>query len=302
MQRVRVGVFVPTAPMIVAQSKGIFADNGLEVSYHQVRSSMEQFQDFSTGNYDLVQTAFDNVINYRLNHDNFLGKPIPIKAYFSLDGGMNLSLMTLPQIKSFSDLRGGTLAVDAEDTGFAFVLYKFLQLEGLVKNKDYQVVSHGGVSQRCHRILLGEASGTLLNSGLEIVAAEKGLNCLRSSRDCLYPYLGSVIAIEESWMASHFDTASLFRSSYEEALRYVLDPANLESVAKDLAVARLLSFNVAMANLRMELGDTGITRTTDIDRDAALQVLELRVSNAGLGGEKDWDSDRLRALLPDLVV
>lgn len=302
MQKVKVGVFVPTAPMIVAQSNGIFADNGLDVSYHQVASSMEQFQDFSTGNYDLVQTAFDNVINYRLNHDNALRKSIPIKAYFALDGGMNLSLMTLPHIKTFSDLKGATLTVDAEDTGFAFVLYKFLELGGLVKNEDYQVVSHGGVTQRCHRISKGESSGTLLNGGLEIVAADKGLNCLRSSRDCLYPYLGSVIAVEESWLAAHGDIAARFRNSYDEALRYVLDTANSEDVAKDLAAARSISPSIAMANLKMELGDTGITRTTEIDRDAAMRVLELRVFNAGLGGEKDWDSDRLRALFPELIV
>lgn len=302
MDRVRVGVFVPTAPMIVAQSKGIFADNGLEVSYHQVASSMEQFQDFSKGNYDLLQTAFDNVVNYRLNRSNAVGRRISIQAYFALDGGMNLSLMTLPHIKSFSDLEGATLAVDAEDTGFAFVLYRFLELEGLVRYRNYQLVSHGGVAQRCERILKGEASGTLLNSGLEIVAAEGGLNCLRTSRDCLYPYLGSVIALEESWLASHGDTAARFRRSYQEALHYVLDPANIDDVATDLAAARSLPITTAMSNLEMELGDTGITRTTEIDREAAACVLELRASNRGLGAGNEWDPDRLGALLQDLVV
>lgn len=58
-----------------------------------------------------------------------------------------LSLVALPAFKSFDDLRGKTLSVDALTTGYAFVLFDMLRRNG-VSRDDYRVDKAGGMTQR----------------------------------------------------------------------------------------------------------------------------------------------------------
>ena len=68
-------------------------------------------------------------------------------------GGDNgfLSLVTDPDVKSYGDLKGRTLSVDAMTTGYAFVLFDMLKRNGLTQ-ADYKVENAGGVLARCEAL------------------------------------------------------------------------------------------------------------------------------------------------------
>lgn len=287
MDTLLVGIFAPSAPMIVAQAEGFFRDRGLAVAYERVASSEAQFRDLAAGHYALVHTAFDNVASYRLNPSNALGEPLPIRACFALDFGMNLSAVAAPDVASVADLRGRIVSVDATDTGFAFVLYTILEAAGLTRGTDYEVVRHGGVLSRMEQLLAGNAAATLLSNGLELVAASRGLRRLAGVNDVVSPYLGSVIAATDVWLEGNREVEARFRDGYEQALAFVVDPSNRDRVVREVAQARELSIDVAEAIFSAELRTEGLARSTTIDAAAAENVLRLRARWGGFEHEQD---------------
>src|SRR6266699_3300012 len=99
-------------PVWVAQEKGLFAKNGLEVKITPTPSSVFQLTNLIDGKVDIAMTAIDNLIAYREGQGEV---PKPGPDLFAFMGGDNgfLRLVTVPEVKSFGDLRGKTLSVDA---------------------------------------------------------------------------------------------------------------------------------------------------------------------------------------------
>ncbi|TRW45816.1 ABC transporter substrate-binding protein [Georgenia yuyongxinii] len=287
MDRLDVGIFVPSAPLVVAQAGGHFEAQDLEVVYDRVASSEAQFRDLASDRYQLVHTAFDNVASYRLNARNPLGDRFRVSVVFALDYGMDLTVIGAPEVKTLADLRGRTVSVDAVDTGFAYVLFDILASAGLERDVDYEVVRHGGVASRLDRLLAGDAAATLLSNGLELVAMARGLNRLARSHDVVSPYLGGVIAAADAWLHGHGELVSRFRAAYEEALRFVVDPANRADVVVQVASARGIAVERAEAVVGAELSDTGLARSTSVNHRAVESVLRLRSAWGGFEEEPD---------------
>jgi hypothetical protein len=97
------------------------------------------------------QTSPDNVANYRYNTGHALGDRIDVQGLLGMDYGLNLVLVARPGIRSARALKA--VAVDAPDSGFAYVAYAILERAGLKRGKHYDVVPVGGVSQRFQRLL-----------------------------------------------------------------------------------------------------------------------------------------------------
>src|SRR5712692_3244223 len=134
-------------PSWVAQEKGLFAKNGLDVKVTPTPSSVFQLTNLIDGKFDIAMTAIDNLIAYREGQGEV---PKPGSDLFDIMGGDNgfLRLVTVPAVKSFGDLSGKTLSVDALTTGYAFVLREILERNLLQKDRDFATAAAGGVLQR----------------------------------------------------------------------------------------------------------------------------------------------------------
>ena len=272
----RMGVFSISPALAAGEKKGFFADNDVHVTLEQVESSEQQFRDFDAGAYDVLQTSWDNVVNYRCNASNDLGRPLNVLADFALDLGMGLSVVTPPEIPSMEAVRGGEVAVDAADSGYAYVLYSLLEKAGLRRDIDYTVVSQGSVAERYRKMSDGYASATLLSDGLEVLARELGMNQLADESALGTPYVGSVAAWNGDWYADNRDTAMRFRDAYEAALGWVLEPGNRDEAAELVATVRGLPPQDARVVFDAELGPWGLARDTHITDEAARAVIALR--------------------------
>lgn len=287
-----VGVFGLSGPVLIARSRRLFEQHGVEVAFDQVTSSDQQFQDLASGRYQLVVTAFDNIVSYASNAGNAVGRRLDVIAPAAFDAGMNLSLIG-NGVGSIEELRGRTLAVDAEHTGFAFVLYELLAGAGLRRGVDYELVRHGGVFHRFQRILAGESAGTLLSNGFEALAELAGLSVLGTSDDVVRPYLGAVLGAERTWYLDHEDEGVAFMRAYEEALAIALDPAHHGEVVEAIATARGVSTEQAEAIWAGERGPRGLLPTTAIDVEGARGVIALRLANDGFESAEDLDADAM---------
>jgi ABC-type nitrate/sulfonate/bicarbonate transport system substrate-binding protein len=283
-----VGFFGRTLPMIAAQAKGFFAAEGLTVNFLQIASSTQAFTDLRGGGYDIALTSVDNVVNYRLNAGNPLGATLDVKAFFGVDYSNWLTLAGRTGITRVEDLRGGTLAVDAPTSGFAYVLYEILRRHGLQLGVDYHVVSIGGGAQRFQALIAGSVDGTLLNNGFEIRAQAAGRPLFETVFDVANPYQGSVGAAMNGWLETHPDVAVRFVRAFYAATRWSFDPANQEEATLLLMTQPNTPRALAEGFYQAQLTPLrGVSPYLTIDRRGLRSVLALRQQWGGFEQPQD---------------
>ena len=118
-------------PTYAAQDLGIFKKHGLQVNVQGTKGSIYQMTDLSQGKFDIAMTAIDNIVAYVEGQGEAPIGPQP--DFVAILGSDNsfLSLVCTPDIKTFADLKGKTLSVDARTTGYAFVLFDILDRNNL---------------------------------------------------------------------------------------------------------------------------------------------------------------------------
>jgi ABC-type nitrate/sulfonate/bicarbonate transport system substrate-binding protein len=150
-----------------------------------------------------------------------LGGTADFVAIFGVDNGL-LSVMAAPEVKSFADLKGKTLSVDAMTTGFAFVLRELLAKNGLSES-DVQIVRVGGGAQRLEALLKKEQAATLLNTPLDLVAEARGFNRLARARDQLGAYQGIVAAMRRDAAVRQRPRVEAFIRGFHGSVAWLAD-------------------------------------------------------------------------------
>ena len=126
------GAFTETATYSVANQLGFFTAYGLNVTYLQVPNSTYGYAQLLSGGYDILTGTIDNAVNLRFNEK----KPLTVTG--QLDGGPELSIASIPSMKSILQLKGKPLMVDSPVSGYAYILREVLSLYGLyLENNDY---------------------------------------------------------------------------------------------------------------------------------------------------------------------
>ena len=163
-------------PIWVAQQKGYFSQTGIEVKLTNTPNSVFQLTGLIEGRFDIAITAIDNVVAYMEGQGEAkLDRQPDIFAFMGGDNGF-LSLVTVPEVKTYADLKGRTLSVDALTTGYAFVLLDLLERGGL-KRGDFELVKAGGVLQRWDELKQKKQAGTMLITPFDIIGRPASMCC-----------------------------------------------------------------------------------------------------------------------------
>src|SRR5258708_1563282 len=263
-------------PIWVAQEKGYFAKGGIEVRLTPTPNSVFQLTSLIEGKFDIGLTAFDNVIAYMEGQgEASLSVQPDLFVFMGGDNGL-LSLGVLPEIKTYQDLKGKTLSVDAMTTGYAFVLFDLLKRDGL-KTGDYNVVKAGGVLARWEALKERKHDGTMLLSPFDLLAKANGFNILQYAIDVYGQYQGLAGATRRSWAAANPRKLDAYIRGYREGLAWLYDPNN-----KNEAIAILrknlpqLSEGLAGQSYGVLVNPKGFAPDGAIDIEGVRRVLALR--------------------------
>ena len=225
-----VNVFNLDAALIVARARGIFAANHLDVEVMTTPNSTDQMRGLSKGSWPIVSTAFDNVLGWSGREG------AEIVAVAQVAQGITLPIYVRPEIKSWAELRGKPLAVDAVDTAYALVLRRVLLAHGLEMSRgDYRLVPKGATGHRLDSMIQGETFAGVLNPPWDAKAAAAGMIRFADHREVLPNYPGGVYAVNRAWAAAHRDVLCKFLRVWNQALHWARDAKNREHVIKLLA-------------------------------------------------------------------
>lgn len=268
-------------PLYVAMQEGYFASCGLDVELTFTTGSAVQLAGLARGDYHLIQTAPDNVINIDTQPLAFGLDPASAPHVVMVLGGSigPLSVYARPGVADVHSLRGATLGVDNPTSGFAIVLRDLLDRQGLVLERDYTFVVAGGTHIRCDALLAGSIAATILYSPFDLRAAEHGCTLLASSTAAYASYASSSTAGVQSWIDANGETITRYIEAILHALRWLFDPAHAQAtqdlmhtepslgVAPDLVPRAYAAFVAA---------STGFGRDAVLDEHGLRQVIALR--------------------------
>jgi len=267
----------PNLPIFAAIERGYFEDAGVVVTLETTPSSAYQIESLVNGEFQIGATAFDNVVAYQEQQGAVQLAREPDLFVVMGATQLELSLVVAPEIQTYEDLRGRSLALDALATGFAFVLYHMLEQAGLAE-ADYVPVAVGATPQRWEAVRAGQHAGTLTIEPFTSVAAANGFRVLASSRSVLKRYQGGVFTASRQWAADNGDALEAFIRGYLRGLVWTLDEANYAD-AVDTLCGRMPAIKAGVVDAVMSkllAADTGLTPMAALDVAGMQTVLDLR--------------------------
>jgi ABC-type nitrate/sulfonate/bicarbonate transport system substrate-binding protein len=260
--------------LLIAEAKGFLKAEGIRAEVQSENSSTEGLQRFADGEYDIIHTGSDNVIAWaegqgadRKNHD----------FIFFMGGrkGIGNTLVVPPQVKSFADLKGKLLAVDAYNSGFAPVLVYILHKNGLTLKKDYEMKAVGGDGLRRDSILKGETFAGLISLDEEM--KKRGYYVIARAQDYFTAYAVGEGAARREWAQQHEDLLVRYIRGVLRGTGWILDPNNKQDVLQVLTSSLHRSPEQAEQLYRGALDHKiGLIPRAKINPNGIKTLLELR--------------------------
>ena len=240
-----VNVFNVDAALAAGRAKGLFAAHGIEVEVRVTPNSTAQMRGLSQGSWQIVSTAFDNVLGWSGREG------AEMIAVAQVSCGNTLPVYVRPEIRHWDDLRGKALAVDAVDTAYALVLRRVLLAHGLEMNRgDYTLIPKGTTGYRLESMIEGETFAGVLNPPWDLKAEAAGMKRFAEHQEVLPDYPGGVYAVTRQWAAENRSLLINYLRAWNEALRWTQHDNHRDEAIKLLAEAENIDQKAAANRLR----------------------------------------------------
>ena len=267
-------------PALAAAQQGLFERNGLKVEILFTVNSDEQRAGLAKGEFEIAQAAVDNAVAMvELAKED-------VVIVTGGDSSMN-EFIVQPDVRSYADLRGQTLLVDALNTAYALQLKKILLINGL-KQDDYKLNPIGGTTQRLRGLKENkDYKGAMLNLPFLIDAKAAGLKSMGRAVDLIGPYQANGTFVLRKWGQSHREVLERYIAGLIEGTRWAVSPANKDAAVKILAERLKVKPEIAAQTWQfMTDPKYGIARDARFDMDGFRSVLALRAEIEGTWGGK----------------
>ncbi len=208
----------PTWALYVAREKRLFEKEGVNVEVTLTGSSVMQLEKLIRGEFDIGFQQSDHVVRgVEGGADLFI--------FMAQGHAPDLSLVAAPGIGTFADLKGKVIAVDGARTGYALLLRKLLNGNGL-KDGDFTFREIGGSQERFEALKGGAASASLLNAPFDRNLFAAGFGSLGTINGFFPAYPGSIAATRRSWAQRNEKQLVAFIRAFNAGYAWLQDPGN----------------------------------------------------------------------------
>jgi len=262
---------------VAAQAQGYYAKHGLTVELVNTPNSTELRNGLSEGRYHIAHAGVDNAVA------QVETAKVDLFVFMGGNNGNN-SLFVRPEINSYDDLRGKTLAVDATDTAFALLAYKMLQAKGLKKG-DYQVKPLGAPLARLQAMASDPNIAVAILSPPQTAMAQKaGLKNFGTAVSVIGPYQSDAGWVLRSWGEANADTLVRYIQANIEGSRWALNPANRAALTALLVERLKQPPDIIEQSLKVSLDQNGYAPDARFDMAGFENALKLRADMLGTWG------------------
>ena len=218
--------------LYVAQDQGLFRKYGVDLSFVQVRNGPVAMSALSSGE---TQFHWGSVSGANLGAIAEGADLVFIAGFINRLSGM---FVANPQIRTPSDLKGKSVAVNSLSGGGWIFSMLMLDYWGLVPERDkIQFRTLGEQAVMAQGVLSGTADAAFLGYTFGKMLQSKGFRVLADSEKLPIPYQGSGVIARRSFVTASPATVENVLRALLDSAAFIRNPENKNQVTKSLAKA-----------------------------------------------------------------
>jgi NitT/TauT family transport system substrate-binding protein len=199
------------APLWVAQDRGIFKRNGLEVEVIFIEGGSRVVQAMFAGDTPLAHAGATPIVAGNLSGADLMMVAATVNKIL-------FQFFTARDISRPEDLKGKKVGISRFGSGSDFALRAALRELGLEPNKDVAILQLGTTPIRMAALEAGSIQGTVLLPPETLIAKKKGFRLAVDLAATQFEFLNMGIATSRAFAKSQPDTLRRFIKSYLEGI------------------------------------------------------------------------------------
>ncbi len=207
------GISISELPFKVAQVKGFWREEGLDVEAILIRGAVG------------MQALLGGSVDYTSASGSTIAaavRGLPVKLVFISSAKPQFELMSQPQIKSVQDLKGKIVGISSRGGSNDLMLQIILQKNGLAPNKDVTVIIVGAQEESVIALRTGRIAAALITPPRNFMLQRDGFNRIAYSGDYMSTYANGGIGLTDEKIKTNPAEALAFVRGTLKALQYSL--------------------------------------------------------------------------------
>jgi NitT/TauT family transport system substrate-binding protein len=277
LSAVVIGVSVSIWPAIVADKKGFFAAEGLDLDLINSGSSARSLQQVAAGSAEIGSSSMVDSIRA-------IGGGANVKIFLNSLAVGTHSLVAAKSVKSVPDLKGKRVMTGGPGDVTNLWWYALARHFKLDPARDVELLFSGSSAARTAALFGGAVEATVLSTPQSFKAIDAGFTDLGP----VAPYLGEfpmmIWHVNANWARANEKTLAAFIRAHDRAVRYLTDPANRGEVADILAKASGSSVEDALKTWDLCMQIKAFIADGSITEAAILRVRDTLIQSGDLKG------------------
>ena len=207
-------------PHLVAEYKGFFAEEGLEVRFHEATYAPDHNRGMAEGRWDFTLSSADTMIARTTDGVDFL-------LFMQAEEGLSAFLIGRPGVDAIEQLRGKLLAGDPGDSNLDLIRRKILRSHSIMED-EYEVEIIGSSPKRLEAFLQGRVAAAMLTPPSSDKALAAGGAMLADAERYVPNWPLTCGWALRQWLESHREIAVRFIRAWAAATDWLCVPANRE--------------------------------------------------------------------------
>jgi ABC-type nitrate/sulfonate/bicarbonate transport system substrate-binding protein len=208
-------------PHVVAEHKGFFAKENLEVRFHHTTYAPDHNRGMAEGRWDFTLSSADTMIA-RTTSDG-----VDYMLFMQSEEGLSAYLIGQPGVDSIDKLRGKLLAGDPGDSNLDLIRKKILRMHGMDDN-EYDIEIIGSSPVRLEAFLQRRVAAAMLTPPASDKALAAGGVLLANSEKYVPGWPLNCGWTLRPWLVEHRELVVRFIRAWIAATDWLLAPENRE--------------------------------------------------------------------------
>ena len=256
--------FYRTPAFHIAQRRGLFAKEGLDVEFLLVRLAPDHNEGLAKGTWPLTMSSADTMLA-RTTQDG-----VDFVLFLEAEEGLDVQLIAQPKYKSLQELRGKLFAADPIDSNYDLVRNKIMRDAG-VPESEYRYEVIGNSSMRAAAFIAGKVDAAMLQRPFSDQAIAKGGVQLAKGGDYIPNWPVCCGWGLRKWMEANRSVVVGFTRAMALATDWLLLPENKEEMLQILMKEEKLTRAWAESNYSYVV-PKAMLRPESIRKDLELRI------------------------------
>jgi NitT/TauT family transport system substrate-binding protein len=182
------GISISELPFKVAQLKGFWREEGLDVETILIRGAVG------------MQALLGGSVDYTSASGSTIAaavRGLPVKLVFISSAKPQFELISQPQIKSVQELKGKIVGISSRGGSNDLMMQMILQKNGLAPNKDVTTLIIGAQEETVIALRTGRIAAALITPPRNFILQRDGFNRIAYSGDYMTTYANGGIGITD---------------------------------------------------------------------------------------------------------